>query len=141
MSEVGLKLPEPAGALADFAPEGGRLGQEEFGVTSDQHGALGAQDVLAGAQGPTPLQVLSFQGVGAGQVEQIRVLGRAQGSHEMVRAVIEARLIRLAVIALIVDERDCHFEDILADMKHIFAALTTGSPLFRALRRFPRKRR
>jgi len=35
----------------------------------------------------------------------------------------------------------CHFEDILAEMKDIFAALTAGNPVFRQDGGFPRTRR
>ena len=38
-----------------------------------------------------------------------------------------------------VAKEECHFENILAEMKDIFAALTAGSPVFREDSGFPRE--
>src|SRR5512139_4227745 len=108
MGEVELKFLEFSRSLVDLAEDRGRLGEEEFGIVDNDKGTFSTQHFLARTPGQYAIETFPPEGMetGSGNLEQVGVLHRRQGSDKVIGAAVEDRLPFLDDVSLVVDERN-----------------------------------
>ena len=107
-AQLPLQAAQPLAAFLDLAQQGAALGVEERLVERHQHGALEAEDRLAGAEGAHAGQAVGRQRAqpGGGHGQQVGVLRGHQRADEVERAALDPVEVFLRVVALVEDQRD-----------------------------------